>query len=203
MLHLKPTLLQAIFQCMYSLFFKHHLLYFLTAFLAPFSLQTPHLFPSTATPLASPCPCQHPLPNISNLPTAPTVASSRRNFHKHKPKTSLPLHAVGNTLLPSHSSSKHSFVIYIHHLSSSFLFYPFSLLHKTKNNGYLNIFYMTEEAPRSYNAATRKFLLAQRLAKQFDEVNMDQSLPIRLLEAIRDLNGSFGLELRLGLYKWF
>jgi len=62
---------------------------------------------------------------------------------------------------------------------------------------------MTEEAPRSYNAATRKFLLAQRLAKQFDEVNMDQSLPIRLLEAIRDLNGSFGLELRLGLYKWF
>jgi len=42
-------------------------------------------------------------------------------------------------------------------------------------------------------------LLALRLAKQFDEVNMDQNLLSGLLEGIMDLDGSFGLEHRLGV----
>jgi len=32
---------------------------------------------------------------------------------------------------------------------------------------------------------------------------MDQSLLSGLLEAIMDLDGRFGLELRLGVYEWF
>jgi len=45
-------------------------------------------------------------------------------------------------------------------------------------------------------------LLAPRLAKWFDEVNIDQSLLSGLLEAIMDHDGSFGLELRLGVCEW-
>ena len=46
-----------------------------------------------------------------------------------------------------------------------------------------------------------KFMLALRLAKWFDEVNLDQSLLSGLLGAIIELDGSFGLELRLGVYE--
>jgi len=45
-------------------------------------------------------------------------------------------------------------------------------------------------------------MLTPRLDKLFDEVNMDQSLLIRLLDAIMELDGSFSLELRLGVCEW-
>jgi len=45
-------------------------------------------------------------------------------------------------------------------------------------------------------------LLTPRHTKCFDEVNMDQNLLSGLLEAIMELDESFGVELRLGVCEW-
>jgi len=48
-----------------------------------------------------------------------------------------------------------------------------------------------------------KKMLTPRVAKWFDEVNMDQSLLSGLLEAIMDLDESFGRKLRLCVWVTF
>jgi len=57
----------------------------------------------------------------------------------------------------------------------------------------------TSSSKRSFHSlvalVSLSFLLAPRLAKWFDEVNLEQSL----FEAIMDLDRSFALELRLGV----